>query len=650
MRHPHDIASKEIKSNLWLKFAVFLTLLTASFLAAAQIPFVYKVELATLSLELLSLIVITLMINGLIIYLLKKYKQPNYIIQLLGLYKNSDTQNNIAEGHRINDARLSFVLQHANNGFWDWNLATEEMYFSPRWKAMLGYQDDELSNQKETWLNLMDAASRTSFFKLAVAYANDECSTFEAEYRMQHKNGHWLDLLARAKHATDSDGQLVQPKRLIGVQINLSDLKQRESKLIEAAHYQHAFLNSLPFMVWFKDFNNRFLSVNTQYAQNFGEDNPENLIGKTDFDYSPKALAEQYWRDDLAILQTKQTKSIDETFVDAHGNSHWIETFKGPITDRHGNLIGTAGFARDISERKRIEAELKIAAIAFESQEGIIITDAHARILRVNYSFTKITGFTAKDAIGQKMSLLKSSVHDADFYREMWQSIVTQGAWQGEVWNKRKCGEVYPEWLTISAIKDSDGLVTHYVGTMIDITTRKSIEARIHHLAHYDLLTDLPNRTLLTDRLHQALAQAHRDQSMLALMFLDLDKFKIVNDSLGHNIGDLLLKAVAKRLNNCVKRQTDTVSRIGGDEFIILLAKIESEQDAATVADALILALTEIFYIEGHAINVSCSIGISVHPTHGSDVESLLRVADAAMYEAKRAGRGCFRFYREDAQ
>jgi len=191
--------------------------------------------------------------------------------------------------------------------------------------------------------------------------------------------------------------------------------------------------------------------------------------------------------------------------------------------------------------------------------------------------------------------------------------------------------------------------VTNYVGTMIDITARKSIEERVHHMAHYDPLTDLPNRSLLTDRLHQALAQARRENTMLAVMFLDLDKFKIVNDTLGHDIGDALLKAVAIRLTNCFKRQTDTVSRLGGDEFVVLLAKIETEQDVAMVAQEVIQSLTETFYIEEHVINISCSIGISLHPKNGSDVASLLRSADNAMYESKHAGRGCFRFYNDIA-
>lgn len=302
-------------------------------------------------------------------------------------------------------------------------------------------------------------------------------------------------------------------------------------------------------------------------------------------------------------------------------------------------------FAQDITERKKIDSELRIAATAFESQEGMIVTDANAIILKINHSFTRITGYSPEEAVGKKMKLLKSGIHNAAFYQDMWNSITNLGSWQGEIWNKRKDGEIYPEWLTITAVKDTNGIVSHYVGTMIDITARKAIEERVHHLAHYDVLTDLPNRSLLTDRLHQALAQARREKSKLALMFLDLDNFKPVNDSLGHDTGDLLLKAVALRLEHCIKRESDTVSRVGGDEFVIILSHIDANKDAATIADEIVNAITQPFEINQQAINISCSIGIGIYPMHGTDVKTLMQVADNAMYEAKRAGRACFRFY-----
>jgi len=196
--------------------------------------------------------------------------------------------------------------------------------------------------------------------------------------------------------------------RTIETNVDISALKQSESRLRKIEKYQRAFIDSLPFMVWIKDEESRFISVNTVLAKSFGEDKPENLIGKTDFDYSSKELAEYYRQEDLSVLQSKQPKFVDETFVDAQGKTRWIETFKAPAIDNDGNLLGTVGFARDISERKITENELKVSAIAMESQEGIIITDANSKILKINDAFTKITGFTSEEAVGNRMTLLKS--------------------------------------------------------------------------------------------------------------------------------------------------------------------------------------------------------------------------------------------------
>lgn len=361
-----------------------------------------------------------------------------------------------------------------------------------------------------------------------------------------------------------------------------------------------------------------------------------------DPDFSAKAWPEVWSnlkKNGTVNIETRHRKK-DGTILNVNVTGHYI-TFN----DEEFSFT----FVQDITERKKIDAELRVAATAFESQEGMIITDAKSNILKINHSFTRITGFTSEEALGRKMNLLKSGIHDDSFYREMWRSIEDNGAWQGEIWNRRKNGEIYPEWLTITAVKDANGIVSHYVGTMIDITARKAIEEHVHHMAHYDVLTDLPNRTLLTDRLHQAMALVRREKTKLALIFLDLDKFKPVNDALGHDIGDLLLKQVAYRLQQCVKRESDTLSRIGGDEFVVVLSQIEDEQDAAIVADKIVQTLTQPFVIKQNTIHISCSVGIAIYPMHGTDVTTLMRVADNAMYEAKRAGRGCFRFYTSDS-
>ncbi len=428
---------------------------------------------------------------------------------------------------------------------------------------------------------------------------------------------------------------------ILGVYEDITDRKKSENELwlmksiIDKSESSYFLLSP----------QGKVLFINDFACQILGYSKAE-LLEMYPWDFDPDFPAEA-WQATWNNLTVKKTASIETRHQSKNGAIFNVE-----VT---AHYISTEGseysfcIVKDITERKKIDAELRIAATAFESQEGMIITDANSNILKINHSFTKITGFTSEEALGRKMNLLKSGVHSANFYRDMWDSIKTTGAWQGEIWNRRKNGEIYPEWLTITAVKDADENTTHYVGTMIDITARKAIEERVHHMAHYDVLTDLPNRALLTDRLHQAIAQVRRDQSKLALIFLDLDNFKPVNDSLGHDIGDLLLKDVALRLQACVKRETDTLARIGGDEFVIVLSQIEETRDAAAVADKIIQSLTQPFEINQHIIDISCSLGIAVYPTDGMDVHSLMRIADHAMYEAKRAGRGCFRFYTPDA-
>jgi len=429
---------------------------------------------------------------------------------------------------------------------------------------------------------------------------------------------------------------------------DISKRKAAEKALRTKESYQRALIDNFPFIVWLKDTESRFLAVNQAFAKTYGFNSAEELVGKSDFDLSSPELAEMYRSDDIKIMATRQKESFEEEIENQEGRG-WIETFKAPVMDDHGELLGTVGFARDITERKAAEADLRISATAFESREGMIITDADTVILKINEAFTRITGYTAEESIGQRMRLLRSGIHDHAFYTEMWSIINSTDSWQGEVWNRRKNGEIYPEWLTITAIKDRNGKVTHYVGTMIDITVRKAVEEQVQHLAHHDALTDLPNRLLLTDRLRQAAAQAKRDNIMLALMYLDLDNFKPVNDTLGHNVGDLLLQQVASRLLGCVKRESDTVARLGGDEFVVLLPHIEKGSDAATIAECILDALMQPFHINGSTINISSSIGIAIYPESAQEVHELMKNADTAMYEAKKAGRSCIRFFEPDA-
>jgi len=303
---------------------------------------------------------------------------------------------------------------------------------------------------------------------------------------------------------------------------------------------------------------------------------------------------------------------------------------------------------RDISRRKAAESSMRLANQAFEnSLEGIAITDAAGDILTVNHAFTVITGYEREEVTGRNPRLLSSGRQTREFYDEMWRAIDETGKWQGEIWNIRKNGDIYPQWLNISRVTDEHGKVSNYVGVFSDISERKSAEERILHQVYYDQLTELPNRVLFTDRLNQVMGMAKRhDGSHFAVMFLDLDRFKLINDSMGHDAGDQLLQQVAHRMRGSV-RESDTVARMGGDEFTVLLAEIASAKDAGNVAQKILDAFRPPFLLNGEEVFMSASIGISVYPEDGNSIEILLKNADMAMYRAKGAGGSWFELYDE---
>lgn len=293
----------------------------------------------------------------------------------------------------------------------------------------------------------------------------------------------------------------------------------------------------------------------------------------------------------------------------------------------------------------RARDELKLYATVFtNAAEGMTITDDHSRIIAVNPAFSQITGYTLEDIAGSTPAVLGSGRQSTSFYREMWATLEREGQWQGEIWNRRKDGEVYPEWLSITAVRKTSGELTHYIGIFSDITDRKAAEARIHHLAHHDALTNLPNRTLLQDRLEQAILQSRRNRRHAAVLFIDLDRFKLINDTLGHDVGDGLLSQMAQRCLACV-RDTDTVARQGGDEFVVVLPELEQAQDAAMVARKLVTELGKPYLLGDHELTVTASIGIAIYPEDGRNASVLLRNADAAMYGAKSDGRNAYQFY-----
>ncbi|MCG3145255.1 MAG: hypothetical protein HONDAALG_02818 [Gammaproteobacteria bacterium] len=298
-------------------------------------------------------------------------------------------------------------------------------------------------------------------------------------------------------------------------------------------------------------------------------------------------------------------------------------------------------------ERMRVEQDLRVYGQVFEAScEAIAITDARRRIIAVNPAFSDITGYPPEDVIGRTARLLSSGGYDPAFYDSIWQTVDDCGYWTGEIWARKKSGDLFMEWLSISAIKDSAGRISHYVTQGVDITSQKRADERIHYLAHYDSLTKLPNRTLLQDRISRAVAAAERNGNRVAIMFIDLDRFKNINDSLGHPVGDRLLQAVADRLRGCV-RDNDTVARLGGDEFVVVLPET-GQEGASHVAQKILTSLSGPYQIESFQLIITPSIGISVFPEDGTDIETLIKNADAALYHAKDNGRNNYQFFTQE--
>lgn len=381
---------------------------------------------------------------------------------------------------------------------------------------------------------------------------------------------------------------------------------------------------------------------------------------------SPERFLGQNFRN---FLDSRAREAAESALAEA--SEKGVSTGKScSVTTEHGQLVLELSIscktfdaanrkrfvvlARDITERRRAEAELRVAATAFEAREGMMITDPRGKIIRVNKAFTDITQYSVEEVIGKTPRLLRSGRHDAEFYEDMWKKICGEGNWRGEIWNRRKSGEVFPEWLTITAVRNNQGDITHFVSTLTDITELKQNEERIHHLAFFDPLTHLPNRRLLRDRLEHAVATSLRQQSHGAILFIDLDDFKTLNDNRGHHIGDLLLVAVAERLRNSVREQ-DTVARLGGDEFVVVLEGLgEARDEAATfaqrVAEKILANLNQVYHLEEREYFNSPSIGICLFGDSHVAIDDLLKQADQAMYHAKAAGRNTLRFFDPEMQ
>ncbi len=361
-----------------------------------------------------------------------------------------------------------------------------------------------------------------------------------------------------------------------------------------------------------------------------------------DINILPKAEIQH----EMALAKTEQRKIFNFRHRLASGEIRDVEVHSGPMTVQHKELL--CSIIHDISARKRAEAQLQLAAKVFEnSQEGILITSADNLIVDTNPAFSRITGYTRAETLGKNPRLLSSGHQDAAFYAQMWHSLHSQDGWRGEIWNRRKNGEVYAEVLSLSAIRDVNGAIQNYVAVFSDVSAYKKLEAELQHIAYYDTLTDIPNRRLLTDRLKQAIARSQRTQRPVAICYLDLDGFKQINDQMGHNAGDILLVNLTTRLKKLL-RDHDTIARMGGDEFVILLTELNHAEELHPIITRILKATTQSLYINETPVQISASIGITLSPPDIPDSDTLLQHADQAMYRAKENGKNGYWLFNPD--
>ena len=548
-------------------------------------------------------------------------------------------------------AQLNLTLDGGGVGLWEWDLDSGHFTLDERLRCMLGLAPDEFRAANATFFERLHPDDAPALRQLLPPVLKGEVPRLLLEHRLRHKNGHWVHLMARGQVTErDASGRAL---RMAG-----TDADQTEQRRLEAAVRQSQLL--------LKNMTDQVPAELFQFKVH-----PD---GRTCFPYASKHFLDFYgvtlaqvqsnadlvfgWQhpDDVAMIK----QSIHETVTRLvpwqleyrlllpDGSVRWRSGHATPKKLEDGSVVCYCAVF-DITERKRAEETLRVAAVAFESSSAMMVSDANEVVLRVNQAFVALTGFAAGETVGLRSNVLKSGRQDAAFYAAMWELINQTGHWEGELLNRRKGGEVFLDWLSITVVKDTLGVVSHYVAVHADITLRKRAEEDVRKLAFFDPLTQLPNRRLLKDRLQQLSAARARSSQMAAVLFIDLDHFKQLNDTYGHDQGDDLLVQVAQRLQACV-REVDTVARLGGDEFVVALAQLgenapHAQAGALLAAKKILTALNEPFVLPNTTWRLSASIGLTVLADAQTQSDELIKQADAAMYQAKADGRHTVRVW-----
>lgn len=511
-----------------------------------------------------------------------------------------------------------------------------ERFFGTKEAGIIGKTDyDFVAKDLADYFRAQDAIAITA----GRPTINEERVTFADD-------GHAALLETTKTPIRSASGELVG---VLGIARDITHHKQTEHALQESENRLHTILDSVEAYIYIKDNQYRYQYANKMLREFYRRPMAE-ITDCEDSAFFDAVTAARLRDNDRRVIENGERVATEEATTNQWNGMTSVQfSVKLPLRDKDGAIYALCGISTDITERKRVESSLRIAATAFESQEGMLITDANTVILRINQSFAEMSGYSVDEVIGKTPTMFASDRHDNAFYDAMWASVHATGSWQGEIWDRRKNGEIYPVWMAITAVRGEDGAVTNYVATHTDITERKTSEEQIRHLAFFDPLTMLPNRRLLADRLQQALASSGRSGREAALLFIDIDHFKTLNDTLGHDKGDMLLREVATRIAGCI-REGDTVARLGGDEFVVMLenlspSSLEAAGQAEAVGEKILAALCLPYDLSGREYRSSASIGLTLFEAPHNSSEDLMKRADLAMYQAKAAGRNNLRFF-----
>jgi len=503
-----------------------------------------------------------------------------------------------------------------------------------------GYQPGDILLGSD-FINLIHPAQRKRVAEIQKKRLAGEPVPGRYESVMLAKNG--MPVPVEIAAALYRDGS----SRVVALVINISERKQAEAELAQSQQDYRALVESVQAVVWRANPGGAFTFVSQEAEALLGYPLAEWTENPT-FWFEIIHPDDRDWVVEYCLNESAKLKShvFDYRLIGSDGRVVWVQDMVKVIPNASGTRPQElVGVMLDITARKEAEAGLRLSRQVFDNTaEGILITDAYFNVLEVNQAYLNITGYEREEVIGEKPVVMNTGLHNQQYYDDLWRTLREEGKWVGEIWSRRKNGESYPEWLSISAVVDSKKIVQNYVAVFTDITLRKQSEERLQFLANHDALTHLPNRTLLQERIEQGLLRTKRSHGKLAILFIDLDRFKIINDTLGHHAGDMLLQEAARRLKDCL-RVSDTVARQGGDEFVVLIEDFADVQYLSAVARKIMNVLGQPFILLSQELYISASIGISVYPEDGMDIFSLLKNADVAMYRAKESGKNTFQFY-----